>query len=108
MKIIFLVFFLMFYKIYCLDKIQCITPESKSGYCVTILNCQKLIPILIDIQKYKENLCIINNYRYNETEINDIIIKLPWLTGSLKSDGALDFLKGHYTLNQAGICCPEN
>lgn len=109
MKIIILFLFLMFYKIYCLDELLCTTPESKDGYCVTIFNCQKLIPRLIDEIKFKENFCAIykNEYNYNETELNDIKNKLPWLVNKLNPDDTLNFLKGHYTLNNLGVCCPK-
>lgn len=58
---------------------------------------------------------------YNSNEGNCVLLKakpfvlpdelkldLLWLGKYINSDGSLTFLKGHYTLNNAGVCCPLN
>lgn len=50
--------------------------------------------------KYKE---------FNETNPfnlpDELKPELLWLENNINPDGSLDFLKGHYTLNEIGVCC---
>lgn len=106
MKITFFILFLLIHQIYCLNDQLCTTPSSSDGYCVTIFDCEKLFPKLKDVNSFKENSCIIPKNKYNYKFTTEIKNKLPWISYRFRSDGTLDFFKGSYTLNEAGVCCP--